>query len=129
MMGTYISISSTYSKVHCSILFIVFFIGHQKILDQEMHSLGTQPLTITSYHPVLAEIEQTDSVSSKQSNIFLSFSLCIIFINKHYISLFESNTFSGFCYFSLDTASETIEMSRQPDLTSHQHIGNCYRII
>ena len=64
MMGTYIPISSTYSKVHCSILFIVFFIGHQKILDQEMHSLGTQPLTITSYHPVLAEIEQTDSISS-----------------------------------------------------------------
>ena len=29
-----------------------------------MHSLGTQPLTIFSYHPVLAEIEQTDSVSS-----------------------------------------------------------------
>ena len=64
----------------------------------------------------------------KQSNIFLSFSLCIIFIINT-IRLFESNTLSGFCYFSLDTASETIEMSRQPDLTSHQHKGNCYRII
>ena len=32
-----------------------------------MHSLGTQPLTITSYHPVLVEIEQTDSISSDTS--------------------------------------------------------------
>ena len=29
-----------------------------------MHSLGTQSLAITSYHPVLAEITQTDSVSN-----------------------------------------------------------------
>ena len=32
-----------------------------------MHSLGTRSLTITSYHPVLADIEQTDSVSSDTS--------------------------------------------------------------
>ena len=39
----------------------VFFIGQQKILTQPNHLLGTQSLTVTSYHPVLAEFEQTDS--------------------------------------------------------------------
>ena len=39
----------------------VFFIGQQKILKQPNNLLGTQSLTVTSYHPVLAEFEQTDS--------------------------------------------------------------------
>ena len=54
-----------------SLLFICCFIGHQKILDQEIHLLGTQPLTITSYHPILAEIEQIDSVSSDTPPLIL----------------------------------------------------------
>ena len=39
----------------------IFFLGQQKILKQPNHLLGTQSLTVTSYHPVLAEFEQTDS--------------------------------------------------------------------
>ena len=41
-----------------------FFIGQQGILHQLMHSIGSQSVTVTSYHPVLSEMEQTDSFSS-----------------------------------------------------------------
>ena len=50
-----------YKVCQTTLAYAVFFIGQQRILKQPNHLLGTQSLTVTSHHPVLAEFEQTDS--------------------------------------------------------------------